>query len=198
MKYTVKHDPTDQNIRCLVEAAMIVEPEWVTVIRCAHEAGIKTSVGRHLGPHHLYGNQIEIKDPRSSGSLRRVLPDALHKYLLGLTGVTTHFCPRLHAMTTQEFANSWKAMCSKAGFKIHMIVLTWPYRNANEQRIKWEWSQCHLENLANDWLDESELEKLKADAAKWMHLGAKNGNRHRRLTRGQLLAPLIPNGITGG
>jgi len=194
MRYDVKHDPTDENIQLLIEAATIVEPEWVTVVRCAYEAGIKTSVGRHMGPGHLSGNEIAINHSLSRGPLQRVLPDALHNYLRGLTEVTTHFCPRLHAMTTEQFANSWRDVCSEAGFKIQMIVLTWPYRNANKQNIKWERAQCYLENLARDWLDESELEKLKADAEKWMLLGSKCGNRRRRLTRQQLLAPFIPRG----
>ncbi len=193
MRYSITHDPTDENIRRLIEVATTREPEWVTVIRCAHEAGIKTSVGRHLGPDHLSGNEIEIRQARSSGPLRRVLPDALHEYLLGLTGVTTHFCPRLHAMTTQEFGTSWRDLCLEAGLKVHMIVLTWPYRNAHRQSLNWERARCYLENLAKTWLDESEFEKLKVEAKRWMLLGSKDGNRRRRLTRAQLLAPLTQN-----
>jgi len=194
MRYRIAHDPTDENIQRLIEASMGVEPEWVTIIRCAYEAGIKTSVGRHLGPGHLSGKEIKVTQARSSGPLRRVLPETLRRYLLGLTGVTTHFCPRLHAMTTQEFGTSWRDLCSEAGLKVHMIVLTWPYRNVHRQSLNWERARCYLENLAKVWLDESEFEKLKADAEKWMLLGSKDGNRRRRLTRAQLLAPLTQNG----
>jgi hypothetical protein len=190
MRYEVKNDPTDENIRLLIEAARKVESEWITVIKCAYEAGIKTSNGRRLGPSDLDGNAVMLSHPNGKGKTRRELSDGLFSYLTGLPGVNTCFCPRLAAMTTTEFNNSWKKVCTAAGFTIQLIVLVWPYRNANKQQIEAERSRRYLEHVANTWLKADELEKLKENSMNWAKMGSKTGNAKRRLTRGQILSSI--------
>lgn len=193
MRYEVKNDPTDENIQRLIRAATIVEPEWVAVIRSAYEAGIKTSIGRRLGPDDLDGSVVMLKHRRGKGSSRRELPDDLFKYLKGLPETKTYFCPRLAAMTTTQFHNSWKKVCAAAGFTIQLIVLVWPYRDANRLQLKWERSQRYLDHLAKEWLTDDDIEKLQEKAKGWARMGSKSGNSKRRLTRAQILASLKPD-----
>jgi hypothetical protein len=190
MRYIVKHQATDENIQLLVDAAAIVEPEWITVIKCAYSDGIKTSIGRHLGPGNLHGNKIALRHTLSECTIKRALSEDLLAYLQKLPKADPFFCPRLNEMTTAQFANSWRDVCAKAKFKLQMLVLTWPYRDANPESIKWERAQSYLNRIAEQRLSAEECEQLQAKAAIWARLGSKSGNRGRRLTRAQLLAPL--------
>jgi hypothetical protein len=189
MSYQVKHEPTDQNVARLIEAAAEVEPEWVTVIRLAWESGIKTSIARHLGPPNLNGAEIAFQPYSSKGVMRRILSDKLVAYLRNLTGATSYFCPNLHALSSEQFGNQWRKVCVKAGLEIHLITLIWPYRRENDDKIRWEHSRRHLESLAREFLEDTEMHKLRADAENWARLGAKKGNRRGLLTRDQILAP---------
>ena len=190
MRYIVKHQAADENIQLLLDAAALVEPEWITVINCAYGGGIKTCIGRHLGPGDLVGNKIALRPTLSECIIRRPLPEDLVAYLQKLPQSDPYFCPRLHEMTTGQFGSSWRILCATAKLKLHMLVLTWPYRDANQESIKWERAQGCLDKIAEQWLSEGEREELRAKAANWARLGSKTGNRRRRLTRAQLMAPL--------
>lgn len=189
MRYRVTHYPNNENVLRLIEAAMIVEPQWATVIKCAFEGGIKTSIGRHLGPENLSGSELSFKHPLSVGPTRREIPDQLVRYLSGISNTGAHYCPLLHAMSTVQFANSWREVCTEAGLKIAMLALTWPWRDEHQAKANWERSECYLDHLASEWLTETEFEQLKQQAKKWVTMGSKSGNRKRLLTRAQILAP---------
>jgi hypothetical protein len=198
MKYTVNHDPTSENIGSLIEAAREIQPEVETVIRLAFEAGIKTSIARHLGPEDLVGEQIAFQHPLSLGPTWRVLPESLLGYLQKLPQDREWFCPTLHAMTTCDFANTWRDVCQHAGIRIPMLSLVWLYEDTHKSTIKWERAMSYLEKLAADWLTAVEVENLRAQAKAWTFMGSKTGNRRRRLTRAQILAAHKANGTELG
>src|SRR5512143_1168505 len=108
MTYTMTYEPTPENIGLLIKGAQEVLPEMETVIRIAYEAGIKTSIARHLGPRDLVGHEICFKHPLSIGPTRRLLPESLLHYLLKLPQDRERFCPLLHEMDTCQFANAWR------------------------------------------------------------------------------------------
>jgi hypothetical protein len=190
MTYTMTYEPTPENICLLIEGAQQVRPEMETVIRIAYEAGIKTSIARHLGPRDLVGDQIWFKHPLSLGPTRRLLPGSLLHYLLKLPQERERFCPLLHEMDTCEFANAWRDLCQYVGIKLPMLSLVWPYEDQDHQKaaIKWERTMSYLEQLATEWLKPLELEELHSNAKLWISMGSKTGNRRRRLTRTQILA----------
>jgi hypothetical protein len=190
MRYFVRNQATDANIQALLNVTAAVEPEWITVVKCAYRAGIKTCIGRHLGPGNLQGNNIAFRPTRSECTIRRALPEDLLAYLQTLPKADPYFCPRLHAMATPQFGLSWRDVCAEARVTIQMLALTWPYRDANQESIKWERTQGYLDHTAEKWLSETELEVLRAKVPIWARLGSKSGNRSRRFTRAQLMAPL--------
>lgn len=190
MTYTITYEPTPENIGLLIEGAQEVLPEMETVIRIAYEAGIKTSIARHLGPGDLGGDEILFKHPLSIGPTRRLLPGSVLDYLLKLPQDRERFCPLLHEMNTCEFANAWRDLCKHVGIKLPMLSLVWPYEDNQKQKakIKWERTMSYLEQLAIEWLKPVELAELRANAKLWTSMGSKTGNRRRRLTRAQILA----------
>jgi hypothetical protein len=190
MTYTMTYEPTPENIGLLIEGAQEVLPEMETVIRIAYEAGIKTSIARHLGPRDLAGVEILFRHPLSIGPTRRLLPESVLHYLLKLPQDRERFCPLLHEMDTCEFANAWRDLCKHVGIKLPLLSLVWPYEDNQKQKatIKWERTMSYLEQLATEWLKPVELEELHSNAKLWTSMGSKTGNRRRRLTRAQILA----------
>lgn len=190
MTYTMTYEPTPENIGLLIEGAREVLPEMATVVRLAYEAGIKTSIARHLGPRDLVGHEIRFKHPLSIGPTRRLLPESLLHYLLKLPQDRERFCPLLHEMDTCQFANAWRDLCKHIGIKLPMLSLVWPYEDDKTRKatIKWERTMSYLEQLATEWLKPVELEGLHSNAKLWTSMGSKTGNRRRWLTRAQILA----------
>ena len=190
MMYYVKSLPTSEQFQGLLDGAARVDPEWVTVVKFAYQAGIKSSTGRHLRPDDLVNEWMTLKPQLSGCTLRRRLPEDVLKHLRSLPKATTHYCPRLHAMSTSKFHNEWRKVCKEANYHIQLIALTWHYRDTHRDELRWERAQGYLDAFAKKWLSGSEIEKLRADAKDWALRPPKSGNRSRRRTRAQLVVLL--------
>lgn len=190
MMYYVKSLPMNEQFQGLLEGSARVDPEWVTVVKLAYQAGIKSSTGRHLGPDDLVDEWMTLKPQLSDCTLRRRLPEDVLHHLRSLPKTTPYFCPRLHTMTTNKFHNEWRKVCKEADYHIQLIALTWHYRDTHRDELRWERAQDYLDALAEKWLSEPEIEKLRADAKDWALRPPKSGNRSRRRTRAQLVVLL--------
>jgi len=190
MRYFVKSLPTDEEFQALLDGAARVDPEWVTVVKLAYQAGIKSSTGRHLRPDGLVEDWIALKPQLSNCTLRRRLSEDVLRHLRSLPTTTPYFCPRLHAMATCTFHNEWRKVCKEANYRIQLIALTWHYRDTHRDELRWERAQGYLDALAEKWLSGPEIEKLRADAKELALRPPKNGNRNRRRTRTQLVVLL--------
>ena len=190
MMYYVKSLPTKEQFQGLLDGAARVDPEWVTVVKLAYRAGIKSSTGRHLGPDYLVDEWMAFKPQRTDCTFRRRLPEDVLQHLRSLPKTTPFFCPRLHAMPGSKFRNEWRKVCQEANFYIQLIALTWHYRDTHRDELRWERAQGYLDALAKKWLSGPEIEKLRTDAKDWSLRPPKSGNRNRRRTRAQLVVLL--------
>ena len=66
MMYYVKSLPTSEQFQGLLDGAARVDPEWVTVVKFAYQAGIKSSTGRHLRPDDLVDEWMTLKPQLSA------------------------------------------------------------------------------------------------------------------------------------
>src|SRR5208283_127841 len=122
MMYYVKSLPTNEQFQGLLDGAARVDPEWVTVVKLAYQAGVKSSTGRHLGPDDLVEEWITLKPQLSDCTLRRRLPEEVLQHLRSLPKTTPYFCPRLHTMTTNKFHNEWRKVCNEANYYIQLVA----------------------------------------------------------------------------
>jgi hypothetical protein len=190
MMYFVKSLPTPEEFRALLDGSARVDPEWPTIVRLSYQAGIKSSVSRHLGPDHLFGEWVKLNPQRSNCTLKRRLPAEVLQHLASLPKTSLYFCPRLHAMSGNQFHNEWRKVCKEANYSIQLVALPWHYRDTHRAELRWERAQGYLDALAEKWLSGPEIEKLRADAKGWALRPPKSGNRSRRRTRAQLVVPL--------
>ena len=84
MMYYVKSLPTSEQFQGLLDGAARVDPEWVTVVKFAYQAGIKSSTGRHLRPDDLVNEWMTLKPQLSGCTLRRRLPEDVLQHLRSL------------------------------------------------------------------------------------------------------------------
>jgi hypothetical protein len=188
MTYFVERVIDDQGYGTLLSGASQVDPEWCMIVRFGYRAGVKAALGRHLSRDDFAKDWVLLRHRLSKAVIRRRLPDDVLKALESLPEGQQYICPRLHTLTTQQFANEWRDVCKAAGFKVQMITLTWRYRKDNSDSIKLERGMSYLEKLAKTWLKGDKVEELWTKAKDWVLFPPKRNTRGQRRTRRELLA----------
>jgi hypothetical protein len=188
MTYFVERVIDEQGYEALLTAAQEVDPEWCMIVRLGYRAGIKTGLGRHLSRDDFSKDCVLLGHRLSKAVLRRKLPDDVLKALRSLPESQHYICPRLHTLTTEQFANEWREVCKAAGIKVQMITLTWRYRRDHKDSIKLERGMSYLEKLAKTWLKVEKVEELWTTAKEWVLFPPKRNTRGQYRTRRELLA----------
>jgi hypothetical protein len=187
MRNRIEKIPDQQDFEALLQAADELNngwsTEWVTVLRLAWLAGIQPWKARFLRWDDLQNGYFLLREQDSEQVLRRALPPELLSILEKLPRDQSFVFPKLQAMPTGTFGDTWRLLCRHAGVKFASTCLVWPYRNQNKISLNWEKSQGYLEALANRYLNPEQIQRLKTDSAAWFSKPAKKGNRTHRLTR---------------
>jgi hypothetical protein len=152
--YNPAEEPSPEEVETLIKVAPTIEPELVTVVRMADEAGIPAGITRFLKWEHFEGDIMLLVHSRSKFPRRRRLPKSLVHYLNGLQRSGPCICPRLseHGRISNLYKSLWKTI--KNNISARSLVLKWEREHSNE--LKMEEIDAILEHLAADFLTKAQ------------------------------------------
>lgn len=182
---SAKEEPSAQEVQNLIRFAAKLEPELITIVRMADEAGIYPGITRFMKWEFLDGDYILLKHHNSEFPRRRRLPKALLKYLNGLKRNGPYICPRLSVH--KNIGNLYKSLWRTIPCKVSAQSLVWRWDREHEKERNMEEVHAHLERLASEFLTQAQFIGIQMSMQIMQRLPPTK-QCHRRRNREEILA----------